>query len=378
MYSIYDYGKMIMDAVRMDAYYKALHEIVKPSCVVVDIGTGTGIFALLACQFGARKVYAIETNDAIVLAQQIAKANGYDERIEFIQDFSTQVSLPEQVDIVICDMHGVLPMYSGYISAIIDARQRFLAPNGLLIPQQESLWAALIEAPDLYEPFTMPWDNNAYDLDMRAGHQFVSNTWRKIKTHPEQLLVEAQSWANLDYRTIESPNVSGNIVWQASRSGTAHGLSLWFDAILSDDIGFSNAPDAPELVYGNAFFPLSEAVDIEVNDTIEVSLQANLVGEDYIWSWHTRISDGEQLKADFKQSTFYGTALSAKQLRKRASGYVPRLSEQGQVDQLILELMSRTSSLGEIAEEILSQFPRRFSNAREALSYVGELSQRYS
>jgi hypothetical protein len=99
---------------------------------------------------------------------------------------------------------------------------------------------------------------------------------------------------------------------------------------------------------------------------------------DYIWSWHTRISDGEQLKADFKQSTFYGTPLSAKQLQKRASGYVPRLTEQGQVDQLILELMSRSISLGEIGEQILSQFPRRFSDVREALSYVGELSQKYS
>ncbi|MDH3444335.1 MAG: 50S ribosomal protein L11 methyltransferase, partial [Deltaproteobacteria bacterium] len=56
MYSIFDYGSMIADHVRMDAYARALRRAVTADSVVLDIGTGTGIFALLACQFGARRV----------------------------------------------------------------------------------------------------------------------------------------------------------------------------------------------------------------------------------------------------------------------------------------------------------------------------------
>ena len=59
MYSLSTYGDMIADQPRMDAYLQALRQTVKPECVVADIGTGTGIFALLACKFGARRVYAI-------------------------------------------------------------------------------------------------------------------------------------------------------------------------------------------------------------------------------------------------------------------------------------------------------------------------------
>ena len=63
MYEIHDYGGMIYDSVRMDAYIRSLKSIITPESVVLDIGTGPGIFALIACQSGARKVYAIEPMD---------------------------------------------------------------------------------------------------------------------------------------------------------------------------------------------------------------------------------------------------------------------------------------------------------------------------
>ena len=74
-YTVADYGAMIVDPVRMDRYARALEQAVRPDAVVVDIGTGTGIFALLACRFGARRVYAIEPDDVIQVAREIAGAN---------------------------------------------------------------------------------------------------------------------------------------------------------------------------------------------------------------------------------------------------------------------------------------------------------------
>ena len=47
-YTVADYGAMIVDPVRMDRYVRALEQAVRPDAVVVDIGTGTGIFALLS------------------------------------------------------------------------------------------------------------------------------------------------------------------------------------------------------------------------------------------------------------------------------------------------------------------------------------------
>src|ERR1044071_9186116 len=101
MYRLREYGQMIADFGRTAAYAKALERRVTPESVVVDIGTGTGIFALLAARLGARKVYAIDPSDAIEYGRRIAAANGLSERVDFIQGLSTDIQLPEKADVIV-------------------------------------------------------------------------------------------------------------------------------------------------------------------------------------------------------------------------------------------------------------------------------------
>ncbi|HEY9851461.1 MAG TPA: class I SAM-dependent methyltransferase [Leptolyngbyaceae cyanobacterium] len=381
MYSIFGYGNMIADRVRMDAYYKALQAAIEPNSIVLDIGTGTGIFALLACQFGAKKVYAIEPSDAIEVGKKIANINRYSDRIQFIQQFSTNVRLPELVDIVISDLRGTIPLLKSHIPVIIDARKRLLSPDGILIPQRDILWAAVVEAPELYSPIVDVWENNAYGLNMAIVRQIVLNNWSKGKINSEQLLTTPQSWVTLDYTTINSPDVSAQLNWIVTRNGTAHGLSIWFDAILAEGIGFSNAPSMPELVYGMGFLPWLTPVSLAIGDTVSVTLQANLVGDDYIWRWNTCILDRgnpKKVKAKFQQSTFFGMPVSLQQLGKSAANYVPKINEEGEIDRLILNLMSSGKTIGDIASMVWEQFPTRFVSWHDTLKRVTELSRRYS
>jgi protein arginine N-methyltransferase 1 len=379
MYSLSGYGRMIADRVRMDAYVQALRQTVRPGSVVLDIGTGTGIFALLACRLGASHVYAVDTDDAIAVAREAASANGYADRIEFIQDVSTRITLPEKADVIVSDLRGVLPLFQRHIVSLVDARERLLVPGGGLIPRCDVIWAAVVEAPELYGDYTTPWMNNDYDFDMHAARAIVTNTWRKGRVKPDQLLTEPQCLAKLDYRDIKSSNFKESIKLTAKRSGTAHGLCVWFDAIVGDGIAFSNAPSAPELIYGSAFFPLSDPVMVVTGDTVSVAVRANLVGEDYIWSWETCVrSDSNAVKAAFKQSTFFGVPLSAAKLRKQASNYIPTLDEEGQIDRFILACMDGRTSLNDIADAVSARYSSHFTTWQDALTRVGELSKRYS
>jgi protein arginine N-methyltransferase 1 len=251
-----------------------------------------------------------------------------------------------------------------------------------LIPLCETLWAALVEVPDLYRRhYSAPWYDNKYGLDMSFAQSIVTNAWRKERIKQEQLLVEPQCWATLDYATIESPDISSALTWGSQREGTAHGFVIWFDAILAESIGFSNAPGKPELIYGNAFFPFSKPVALSPGDTVSISLEAKLVVDDYVWGWNTTVleeSDPSKVKADFKQSTFLGAPLSLSNLHKQAATYEPTLDEKGQAIQFILSHMDGKTSLDDIARRLSSRFPDQFPTREKALDRVSELSRKYS
>ena len=376
---------MIADKVRMDAYAYALKAAIGPDSVVLDLGAATGIHALLACKFGARRVYAIEPNEAIHLARDLAEANGYAGRIDFIHDLSTRVTLPERADIIVSDLRGVLPLFGQHIPSIVDARQRHLAPGGRLMPKRDTLWVALVEARGIYNELVKPWDT-PYGLVMEEAKQIALNRWSGDDTgefRPGNLLMEPQIWAVLDYGSIENPDVGhANMVHKATRDGTAHGLLIWFDAELAEGIGFSNGPQANKVteVYGRGFFPLLEPVSIAKGDTINLSIQADLVDGEYAWFWSTRIhsqDDAEAVKADFKQSTAFDGALSIKRVMEFISNDRPALGEEGKIDLFILGQMNGRLTLDHIARQTRIHFPDRFKDNQEALTYVYELSRQY-
>jgi protein arginine N-methyltransferase 1 len=379
MYSIAGYGQMIADEVRMRAYSQALQHVIGPDSTVVDIGAGTGILSLLACRYGARKVYAIEPSSAVRMAQEAARANGFADRIQCIQALSTEISLPERADVIISDLRGVLPPFGQHFPSIIDARRRLLAPGGNLIPQRDVLWAAVVTMPQQYDQLMKPWVRERFDLDMDAPSQMVTNVWKKARAAPDQLLTKPYSWATIDYLTVESPDVNAEITFQVARQGTAHGFLLWFDAILHDGIGFSNAPGQPELIYGSGFFPWSSPVILAPEDTVSMNVRADLVGSDYVWTWETQVygNNGGSPKAHFRQSTFFGAPLSPGELRKRGGGYQPKLKETGEIDLQILGLMDGTRSNQEIAQLVLGRFPSHFPSLRDALTHITDLAERY-
>ena len=316
MYSLHFYGQMLADAPRMDAYTAALRKAVKPDSVVLDLGCGPGVFALMACKFGARRVYAVEPDNIIGVAREAAIANGYADRIEFFESLSTEITLPEPATVIISDLRGVLPWFEQHIPSIIDARERLLARGGVLIPRRDVLSAAVVEAPEQYEDLVGPWRN--FDLDLSAGTRLITNTWRKSYLKPDQLLVEPVCWTRIDYYEVQNADVRAEISWRAARNGTAHGVAVWFDSELADNISFSNHPAAPQMIYGVGLFPFSLPVEITEGERIDLRLAADLVHDGYVWRWDTEFFAGTRVKASFKQSTFYGVPLSQAQLRKSA------------------------------------------------------------
>ena len=379
MYSVAGFERMIDDALRMSPYAEALQRTIKPGMAVADLGAGSGIFSLLACRFGARRVYAVEPNDALEVARMHARANGFGDRIEFFSDLSTRIDLPEKVDVIVSDMRGAVPPHGSHFLAIADARRRFLRSDGVLIPSRDRLFAAVVGEAPAEKP---DWDRSPYGLDFSAVAPILANTLRQERQSaltPERLLTESGVWCELDYTRLESADCCGSASLAVTQPGVVDGLAIWFVAELIEGVGFSTGPGQPNSVYGVMVFPAPKGLTLASGERVDVEIRALHDGDGYVWYWNTTVygSDGAVRKT-LKQSTFFSQPMAPRRLRKRADSYVPAANERGRVERFVLERFDTGKTLGAIAHELVEAFPRRFSSWQEALSAAGDVATRLS
>jgi len=381
MYGVYDFGLMLADRVRTEAYCRALCKAVEPGCTVLEIGSGTGVFAMLARRWGAGRVFAVEVLDTIELAPRIAEANGLADGIEFIRGFSTRLDLPVQADVLISDLRGTLPLHQMHLPSIIDARERLLAPGGVQIPSQDRIRGSVVEAPSMFRRLQGPWETARFDIDHAVVRTIAANTWRRW--HQDDMgdarsLTSPADWVTIDYTRVRDPHCSGDLRWTVERAGTAHGLNFWFDATLLPGIEYSTSPEGEDLVYGNAFFPLERPVDVLEGDEIHCSLRADLIGSRYVWTWRTAIQSRRSGPVEYTQSTFYSTPLGTRDVAAQESQYAPRLASEGLLLKAALELMDGSRTLEVIADELERACPGRFNEWDSAIAWVRQLSREYS
>jgi type I protein arginine methyltransferase len=379
-YSLSAYGDMIADRVRMRAYAKAMGRAIRPDSVVLDLGAGTGIFSLLACRLGARRVFAVESDAVIEVARETARANACAERIEFIQAASTRVTLPERATVLASDIRGVLPLYRTIVPTIADARERLLAEGASVIPSMDTLWAAPIEAADVYAKRVERWDGTAYDLDLGPARKLAVNEWSKAEIVPEMLLADPALLATLDYRWVTDPNVRADVSWPAGRSAKLHGFAVWFDSELAPGISFSNAPGKPRLIYGQAFFPVAEPFEVAEGDAISLAFSASLVGDEYLFAWETRVFDPDRtrVKAESTQSTLFALPLSSASLHRLAETATPTLTAEAEALSFALARIDGRRTLGNLSQQVLATFPQLFHSADDALRFVTGVSEKYA
>jgi len=378
-YSLDQFGRMLSDKVRMDAYSAAIVRAVRPGDAVVDLGCGPGVFALLACKAGARAVYAIDTNGAVEFGRHLAAVNGYSDRIHFMRGDSRQMHLPERVNVIVSDVRGVLPLFSQAVGTLEDARVRFLAEGGRLIPQRDVLCVAVVQLSKPYEQLTTGWELTGQQIDLSSGLPLILNSIYRQKLQPEHLLSEVRQWHTLNYDTGAKTSAQARIELPILRGAVGHGLGIWFETVLTDDIGYSSGPINAENIYGQTFLPWLEPVALQEGDVCCVDLRAHLVGNSYVWQWETNIpAAARREQVHFRQSSFYGSLFPASLLQKRAVDFVPVLNEFGQAERWILQAMDGKRPLHEIAAEAARLYPHIFRREEEAFNQVAEIAEKFS
>ncbi|EEH20217.1 hypothetical protein PABG_02476 [Paracoccidioides brasiliensis Pb03] len=161
---------MLKDSVRTDAYRDFIYDnkgLFKDK-VVLDVGCGTGILSMFCAKAGAKMVIAVDNSDIIDRAREIVYDNGFGDVIKCIRGKIEEVQLPvPQVDIIVSEWMGYCLLFEAMFDSVIWARDRYLAPDGLMVPSHATLQIAPLAGPDLIDPHITFW-NSVYGFKMSS------------------------------------------------------------------------------------------------------------------------------------------------------------------------------------------------------------------
>lgn len=275
---------MLEDTVRTHAYRDAIKELVSPGDVVVDIGTGTGILALFACQANARRVYAIEKSSVIKMARSLSQRNKFDERIAFINKLSTEVELSEKVDLVVTEILGTFALDENILRYIIDSRDRFLKPDGKLIPSGIKLFLAAVESPEAYK-YVSFWDKHLYKLDLEPARVEAAKTPYEFSFDSSECICEPIMIYNYDLYDTNQTEFEEVCSFTIKRNGIMHGWAGWFEVLLSPNISISTAPEMPQTHWKQIYFPSIVPIRVIKGETVKLRIKAISKENATFWGW---------------------------------------------------------------------------------------------
>ena len=282
---------LVADTVRCDAYRRAIAAVVRPGDEVLDVGTGSGLLALFACQAGASRVVAVERTGIVAMARKIIARSEHASRIEIVHGDARELELPRRVAVVLSELVSKAVFGQRHHETIALCRERFLAPGGRMVPEHVALVAAPFDAEAVFAGTCFP-PPDRYGIDFTAAERALRDEPFSAALPAGGALSKPQTVHAVDSLTVTGPvRLDVTARFAVERAGTLHGLGLWFDARLAPGVELSNRP--PGLgSWDQLFLPLRQATPVEPGFAVELRLGcAHPEATEPIWSWSTRVLD---------------------------------------------------------------------------------------
>lgn len=251
--------RMVADRRRTDAFARAIRTVVKPGDVVLDVGTGTGILAMLAARAGAKQVYAIDQADIAKTAANLVKANGLADRVKVLQGPAADLVLPEKVDVLVSEWLGHLAFVEGMLDDVFAARDANLKDGGVMLPAHVALQLAPVDDPVLYgHDGPGFWRTPVHGIDMSSleDKELEQGRVQQLRVEPAARLADPTTLVALDLTSAEAddPFVEDTVRFTAMRDGVLSGFVGSFVATLAPGVVLDTSSDFPETHWSQTYF----------------------------------------------------------------------------------------------------------------------------
>nr|WP_247743307.1 50S ribosomal protein L11 methyltransferase [Shimia sp. R10_1] len=272
---------MLADKTRNTAYAKAIAAKVKPGDIVLDIGSGAGLTAMLAARAGAKHVYACEQQPLIAeAAKRVIAANGLSDKITVISKWSHNIvigeDIPERADVVLSEIVDSNLLGEGALATLAHAMATLAKPGARAIPESGTVRAQLVESDKLVNLWR-PQEAEGFDLS--AFHHFASvaqvtpNDFTACGLRP---LGPATDLFHFDFAnpSIDADRITTELM--SAGSGMIHAVCLSFEMVLAPGISVTNGlgtEDDTDGHWGRTAYLLDRAVPAHKGARLTITAQ---------------------------------------------------------------------------------------------------------
>ena len=270
---------MIKDTTRTVAYKNAImrNSYLFKDKVVLDIGCGTGILSFFAAKAGAAHVYGIDCADIINYARETVRRNGFESKITLIKGKVEEIELPvSKVDIIISEWMGYFLLYEGMLDSVLYARDKWLAPGGMMFPDKARIWIAAIEDGKFKNSKIEFW-NDVYGINMKPMRECV--LIEPIVDVVEQGNIISSLApvfeADLEKVTVDQLSFVSTFKLQVTRKDNFNAFVGWFEVGFTHchkPVTLTTSPKFKSTHWKQTIFYLDPVVPVEGGQIIEGSI----------------------------------------------------------------------------------------------------------
>jgi len=232
---------MLSDGVRNKLLFEAIKRNVSNDTSFLDVGAGTGVWAILAARLGAKRVVAIEIAEALIpIIFRHAQENGVAHKIEIIHANADDVKIRGKFDVIVSELFGDQALGEQTVKSFVNLRNRFLAPGGVLIPQKLAMLAVPVHLENSVRniPAELPVKCD-FLKSLKLNYTLNASMEDREKI---RFLAEPQELFEMDFRTVETAPSLHNLSasWKMDDLREVNAFALFNSSTFTDELKMDN------------------------------------------------------------------------------------------------------------------------------------------